>query len=323
MKAIVQHKYCSPDALRLEDVDMPVIKDDEVLVRVHAASVNPYDWYRTTGTPYVGRIGGGGLIKPNRKVPGADMAGRVEAVGAGVTRFKPGDDVFGLCGETFAEYLNVGADSIVLKPANSTFEQAAAVPMAGLTALQALRDKGAIRAGQKVLINGASGGVGTFAVQIAKSFGAEVTGVCSTRNVEAVRSLGADHVIDYTQQDFTRTGQRYELILDIAGNRSTADRGRALAPSGILVLVGGPKGNRWFGPASGFVKVLVASRLTGRKMVGMLAHPTAEDLTVLRELLDDGKVTPVIEKAYSLQEVPEAMRYVGEGHARGKIVITI
>lgn len=322
MKAIVRHRYGSPDVLELRDVDMPVAKDDQILVRVRAASVNPQDWHLTTGTPYVMRLGGG-LFKPKQTVLGVDVAGQVQAVGSNVTEFQPGDEVFGMRSGAFAEYLCVRAIRMVSKPANLTFEQVAAVPVAAITALQGLRDKGQIRAGQKVLINGASGGVGTFAVQIAKSFGAEVTGVCSTRNVDAVRSLGADRVIDYTQEDFVHSGQRYDLILDVVGTRSIADRRRALSPTGILVVVGGPKTNRWLGPLTALSKALVVSRFGRQKMVGMLAQNNKEDLLLLRELLETGKVTPVIERTYSLQEVPEALRYVGEGHAQGKIVISL
>jgi NADPH:quinone reductase-like Zn-dependent oxidoreductase len=321
MKAIVQHRYGAPDVLEFQEVAPPAIAADQALVRVRAASVNPYDWHYVTGTPYLVRPSAG-LFRPKSPTPGADLAGQVEAVGADVTGLQPGDEVFGLGHGSFAEYVSVRADKLVRKPAEVTFEQAAAVPMAALTALQGLRDRGRIRSGQQVLINGASGGVGTFAVQLAKSFGAEVTGVCSPRNVAAIRALGADHVLDYTREDFTGSGQRYDLILDVAGNRSIADRRRALRPTGTLVLVGGPKDNRWFGPAGSLVRLLLAGRFSRQTMVGMLTRNSPEDLAELAELLAAGKVTPVIERAYSLPDVPAALRHVGAGHARGKIVIT-
>jgi NADPH:quinone reductase-like Zn-dependent oxidoreductase len=321
MKAIVQHRYGAPDVLEFQEVAPPAIAADQALVRVRAASVNPYDWHYVTGTPYLVRPSAG-LFRPKSPTPGADLAGQVEAVGADVTGLQPGDEVFGLGHGSFAEYVSVRADKLVRKPAEVTFEQAAAVPMAALTALQGLRDRGRIRSGQQVLINGASGGVGTFAVQLAKSFGAEVTGVCSPRNVAATRALGADHVLDYTREDFTGSGQRYDLILDVAGNRSIADRRRALRPTGTLVLVGGPKDNQWFGPAGSLVRLLLAGRFSRQTMVGMLTRNSPEDLAELAELLGAGKVTPVIERAYSLPDVPAALRHVGAGHARGKIVIT-
>jgi len=322
MKAIVSHKYGSPDDLELQDIDKPVAEDDEVLVRVHAASVNPLDWHLMTGTPYIARIQAG-LLRPKRIVPGVDVAGRVEAVGRNVSQFQPGDDVFGGSSGSFAEYVCVSEDGIVLKPDNLTFEQAAAVPIAAFTALQGLRDKGRIQPGHKVLINGASGGVGTFAVQIAKSFGAEVTAVCSTRNVDMVRSIGADHVSDYTQEDFTKTGLRYDLIFDAVGNRSLADCRRALNPKGVYVSVGAKRMGRWLGPLPRLVKALVVSLIGSQKMVPMLAHQNKEDLVVLQELLEAGKVSSVIDRRYGLREVPEALRYQGEGHAQGKTVITV
>jgi NADPH:quinone reductase-like Zn-dependent oxidoreductase len=322
MKAIVQHRYGLPDVLEFQQVDRPAVGDGEVLVRVRAASVNPYDWHFLTGTPYLMRLGAG-LVTPKQAIPGVDVAGEVAAVGPGVTRFSPGDEVFGVGKGSFAEYVAVAADKLVLKPANVTFEQAAAVPMAGLTALQGLRDRGRIHSGQQVLVNGASGGIGTFAVQLAKSFGTQVTGVCSTRNVAAARSLGADHVIDYTRDNFVHSGRRYDLILDIAGNRSIADRRRALRPGGTLVLVGGPKTNRWIGPGGSLLRVLLAGRFTGRRMVGMLTRNSPSDLAFLRGSLEAGTLTPVIERTYPLADAPEAVRYVGAGHARGKIVITM
>jgi NADPH:quinone reductase-like Zn-dependent oxidoreductase len=322
MKAIVQHRYGSPDVLQVEDVALPTVADDEILIRVRAASVNPYDWHYVTGTPYVMRMQAG-LRSPRQLIPGADVAGEVEAVGRNVTRFQPGAQVFGLGHGAFAEYLTAPADRMVRIPAGLTFEQAAAVPMAALTALQGLRDRGRLQPGQQVLVNGASGGVGTFAVQLATSLGAEVTAVCSTRNVDAVRSLGADHVIDYTHEDFAATGRRYDLILDIAGNRSTADRKRALTRRGTLVLVGGPKQNQWFGPIGSLLTLLLAARFGRQRLVGMLTRNKAEDLAVLAELLTAGAVTPLIERTYPLHEVPKALAYVGDGHAQGKIVITV
>jgi NADPH:quinone reductase-like Zn-dependent oxidoreductase len=263
-----------------------------------------------------------GLRSPRQLIPGADVAGEVEAVGRNVTRFQPGDKVFGLSSGAFAEYLTARADRMVRIPAGLTFEQAAAVPMAALTALQGLRDRGRLRPGQKVLVNGASGGVGTFAVQLAAALGAEVTAVCSTGNVGAARSLGADHVIDYTCESFTDTGRRYDLILDIAGNRSIADRKRALTPRGTLVLVGGPKHNQWFGPIGSLLALLVVGRFSRRRLVGMLTRNSADDLAVVAELMTAGLVTPAIERTYALHELPEALAYLGEGHAQGKIVVT-
>jgi len=322
MKAIVQDKYGSPDVLELREIDQPVVKDDDVLVRVHAASVNPADWHLLTGTPYVARMASG-LRKPKVQIPGLDMAGRVEAVGGNVTQFRPGDEVFGQNASAYAEYVCVPEDGIAPKPANLTFEQAAAIPVAGVTALQGLRDKGRLQPGQKVLIIGASGGVGTFAVQIAKAFGADVTGVCSTRNVDMVRSIGADHVIDYTQEDFTRSGQRYDLIFQLAGTRSPSDCRRALTSKGTLVLSSGEGGGRWLGPMGRIVSALVRSRFGSQKMVMWIAKPTKKDLVDLKELIEAGKVTPVIDRRYTLREVPEALRYQGERHTQGKTVITM
>jgi NADPH:quinone reductase-like Zn-dependent oxidoreductase len=323
MKAIVQDEYGSPEVLELREIDKPEVGDDDVLVRVHAASVNPADWYSMTGTPYVARTQMG-LRKPKSNRLGIDLAGVVIAVGGNVTRFKPGDEVFGGRTGTFAEYVCLQEDqALVLKPADLSFEQAAAVPVAALTALQGLRDKGQIQARQQVLINGASGGVGTFAVQIAKSFGAEVTGVCSTRNVGMVGSLGADQVIDYTQEDFTRSDRRYDLMLDVAGSRSWSECRRVLNPQATLVLVGAPKGNRLIGPLSHIVKVRMASLRASQKATFFIAKLNKEDLVVLQELLEGGKVTPVVERSYALSEAADALRYLGEGHAQGKIVITV
>ncbi len=322
MRAMVYERYGPPDVLELKEIERPAVVDDGVLVRVHAASVNPFDWHFLTGTPYLARLGAG-LRKPKNHVLGVDFAGTVEAVGKEVTQFHPGDEVFGARNGAFGEYVCV-RKSVALKPANLTFEQAAAVPVAGVTALQGLRDKGRLQAGHKVLINGASGGVGTFAVQIAKSFGAEVTGVCSTRNVDAVRSLGADHVIDYTQGDFTRSGQRYDLMFDVAGNRSWSECKRVLTDKATLVVVGGRKTNRWIGPMGDGIKKRLVSLPGSRRVVSpFLAKITREDLAVLKELLESGSVTPVIEKQYELGEVPEAVGYVGAGHAQGKVVITV
>jgi NADPH:quinone reductase-like Zn-dependent oxidoreductase len=322
MKAMVYDKYGSPDVLELREIDEPEVTDDGVLVRVRAASVNPVDWHMLTGAPYLVRTETG-LRKPKREVLGVDFAGTVEAVGRSTSEFQPGDEVFGARNGSFAEYVCV-RKAVVPKPANVTFEQAAAVPVAAISALQGLRDRGRIQAGQNVLINGASGGVGTFAVQIAKSFGAEVTGVCSTRNVEIVRSIGADHVVDYTQDDFTRNGRRYDIMLDIAGNRSWSDCKRVLTDRGTLVIVGGPKTNRWLGPMGQVIKVRVASLAGSRKVAApFLAKTTKEDMIVLQNLLADGKVTPVIDRRYDLGEVPEALSYLGEGHAQGKIVINV
>jgi NADPH:quinone reductase-like Zn-dependent oxidoreductase len=324
MKAIVYEKYGPPDVLELREVDKPVVGDDQVLVRVHAASVNPVDWHTMTGTPYMVRMMAG-LLKPKSEFLGVDFAGTVEAVGRDVTQFQPGDEVFGARAGAFADYVSVREERGVLKkPANVTFEQAGAVAVAAISALQGLRDKGQIQSGQKVLINGASGGVGTFAVQIAKSFGAEVTGVCSTRNVEIVRSIGADHVIDYTQEDFTRSEQRYDLMLDVAGNRSWSDCKRVLAEKATLVVVGGPKTNRWIGPLSQALKLRLRSLGESRRVVApFLAKIKKEDLVVLQKLLETGTVTPVIDRQYELSEAPEALRYLGDGHAQGKVVITV
>ena len=323
MKAAVRSRYGSPDVVELREIERPVAADDEVLVRVRASSVNPADWYSLTGTPYVGRTAMG-LLKPKSNRLGVDFAGTVEAVGKDVTQFRPGDEVFGGRDGAFAEYLCVREErAVVLKPANVAFEQAAAVPVAALTALQGLRDKGQIQPGQKVLINGASGGVGTFAVQIAKALGAEVTGVCSTRNVDLVRSIGADHVIDYTREDFTRSDRRYDLMLDVAGSRSWSECRRVLNPQATLAIVGAPKGNRLIGPLSHVVKVRLAALPSSQKVVFFIAKFNKADMVVLRDLLEAGKVTPVVDRRYELSEIADALRYLGEGHAQGKIVITV
>jgi len=323
MKAVVHRCYGPPDVLTYEDVEKPTAADNEVLVKVHAAAVNPLDWHYMRGTPYLVRVESG-LGTPTEPRLGVDFAGTVEAVGRDVKRFKPGDEVFGARTGAFGEYVTVREDrAVVLKPTNMTFEQAASVPVAGLTALQAVRDKGRIQPGQKVLINGASGGVGTFAVQIAKSFGAEVTGVCSTRNMEMVRSIGADHVIDYTQEDFTKGGQRYDLILDTVGNHSLSESRRALNANGIFVMIGGPSEGRWIGFLDQPLMALMLSPFMSQKFVPFLAQLNQGDLSLMRDLMQTGKVTPVIDRRYRLSEVPEAIRYLEQGHARGKVVISL
>ena len=323
MKGIVYRCYGPPDVLKFEDLEKPTAKDNEVLVKVHAAAVNPLDWHYMRGTPYLVRMDAG-LGAPGNPRLGVDFAGTVEAVGKDVKRFKAGDEVFGGKYGAFAEYVSVSEErALVLKPANLTFAQAAAVPIAAVTALQALRDKGRIKPGQKVLINGASGGVGTFAVQIAKSFGAEVTGVCSTRNVEMVRSIGADHVIDYTQEDFTKSGQRYDLILDNVGNRPLLEYRRILNDKGIFVIIGGPNTGPWLGPMASPIKAILLSPFVSQEFVMILAELNKEDLAILADLMQAGKVTPVIDRSYKLSEVPAAIAYLEEGHARGKVVINV
>jgi NADPH:quinone reductase-like Zn-dependent oxidoreductase len=320
MKAAVFTRYGPPDIVEIEDVERPVAGDGEVLLKVRAAGVNPLDWHLMRGEPYALRLFFG-LRKPRNTRLGRDVAGRVEVVGGRATRFKPGDAVFGVCRGAFAEYACASESALAVKPDNVTFEQAASVPVAGFTALQGLRDKGRIQPEHKVLINGAAGGVGTFAVQIAKSLGAEVTGVCSTRNVDMVRAIGADHVIDYTQEDFTRSGQRYDLILDCVGNHSLSACRRALNPKGRCVMVGGP-GGFWTFLARG-VKALAMSPFVSRKFITFMARRNQEDLTLLRELMAAGKLTPVIDRRYQLREAAEAIGYLEEGHARGKVVITL
>ena len=324
MKAAVRDRYGAPEeVIELREIDRPVAADDELLVRVRATSVNPADWYGVTGTPYVGRVEMG-LRKPKQRRLGVDFAGTVEAVGKDVTQFRPGNEVFGGRTGAFAEYVCVPEErAVVPKPAGVTFEQAAAVGVAGLTALQGLRDKGKIQPGHKVLVNGASGGVGTFAVQIAKALGAEVTGVCSTRNVELVQSLGADHVIDYTRDDFTRSDRRYDLLLDVAGSRSWSECKRVLHAHARLVIVGAPKGSRLIGPLSHMIALRLAAVPSSQKAVFVIAKFNKADLPVLRELLEAGTVTPVIDRRYALSEIVDAFRYLGEGHPRGKIVITV
>ena len=320
MKAFVHHQYGSPDLLAFEDIAAPVPGENEVLVRVRAASVNPLDWHAVRGLPYPLRIGNG-FTTPKKTVPGVDVAGHVEAVGSGVARVRPGDEVFGVCKGAFAEYACAKEDRIVLKPARLTFEQAAAVPVAALTALQGLRNRGRLARGQRALIVGASGGVGTFAVQIAKSLGAEVSGVCSTRNVDLVRSIGADHVVDYTKEDFTRGGRQYDLIVDMAGTHSLSALRRALTPRGTCVVVGAPSG-RWIAGPDRFLKALMLSPLVRQRIVPFIASANREDLAALKGLIETGDVMPVIDRTYRLNEVPAAIRYLEQGHARGKVVIT-
>ena len=323
MRAIVQDKYGedAADVLRLAEIDQPEVGDDDVLVRVRAASVHIGDWHVMTGLPYLLRVVGFGFRAPKVRVRGMDVAGTVETVGSNVTKFQAGDDVFGTCEGSFAEYASTPQDTLAPKPANLTFEQAAAVPTSAIAALQALRDAGRLRSGQRVLVVGASGGVGLFAVQIAKAFGAEVTGVCSTAKVDLVRSLGADDVIDYTQEDFTRSGPQYDLILDMGGNRSLSQLRRALRPGGTLVSVGSEQGNRWVG-GRGWFQSMLLSRFV-RSLRPLASEPNQADLRFLKELIEADKVMPVIDKTYPLSEVPEAIRYLKAGHARGKIVIAV
>ena len=323
MKAIVHRCYGSPDVIRLEDIPKPTPKDDEILVRVHAASVNPLDWHYLEGTPYLVRMDGG-FGTPEDPRLGVDFSGTVEAVGKDVTRFKPGDEVFGGKFGALAQYVAVReARAVALKPANVSHEQAAAVAIAAITALQGLRDKGHLRAGQNVLVNGASGGVGTFAVQIASALGAEVTGVCSTANVALVRSLGADHVVDYTREDFTASAVRYDAILDTVGNHSFADLRRVLAPAGVVVLVGGPATGPWLGPLLRPVAAVLVSPFTDRKFVPLLAELDPADLAALNALVAAGRLTPVVDRRYNWSELPAAVRYVEGGHARGKVVVSV
>lgn len=319
MKAIVHHDYGSPDVLKCEEMERPVVGDDDVLIKVRAASVNPVDRL-FEGSSYLVRIMTG-LRKPKDIRVGTDVAGQVEAVGRNVTRFKAGDKVFGICRGAFAEYACAPESKLALKPANMSFEQAAAVPIAGLTALQGLRDHGKLQPGQKVLINGAAGGVGTFAVQIAKSFGADVTGVCSTRNVEMIRSIGADRVIDYTQQDFTKGTERYDVIFDCISNHPLLAYRRILSPNGRVVIVGGPS-KLWIILILA-LKGLVLSLFVSQRFGLFVTKSSQQDLTVLSELMEAGKVVPVIDRHYSLSETPQAIRHLETGHARGKIVVTI
>ena len=327
MKAIVQDRYGSPDVLEFRDVEPPAASGDEVLVRVHAASVNAYDWHVMRGDPYLARLTGIGLTGPGRRIRGRDFAGTVEAVGRDVRRFRPGDEVYGDLGTAdgaFAEYVCAPESLMETKPANLTFEQAAAVPLAGLTALKGLRDIGKLQAGQHVLINGASGGVGTFAVQIAKSMGATVTGVCRTRNVELVRSLGADHVVDYTEGDFTRNGEQYDLVFDLVGNHSLTGLRRALSPGGTIVLSGGGvfRGGSLAGPMWLMIRAKLRAPFVRDRLLVLTTTPDGEILATLRRLAESGGFTPVVDRTYSLDQVPDAIRYVETEHARAKVVIT-
>jgi NADPH:quinone reductase-like Zn-dependent oxidoreductase len=324
MQAIVYHDYGAPEVLRLEAIDRPVPSDKQVLIQVRAASVNPLDWHYLRGIPYLVRMDAG-LHQPKDPQLGVDLAGVVVAVGKSVTRFKPGDEVFGVGPGAFAEYARASENKITLKPAQLTFEQAAAVPVAAMTALQGLRDKGKLQPGQKVLINGASGGVGTFAVQIAKSLGADVTGVCSTKNVELVRSLGADRVIDYTKEDFTQGATRYDVIFDTVGNRALSEYRAVMTAKGTYIGIGGggPKEGNWIGALKGPLKSYLLSPFVSQELVTFMAAINKDDLAVVTELIEAGKVKPVIDRTYPLAQVPEAIRYLEEGHARGKVVISL
>lgn len=325
MKAIVQDRYGSADVLELRDIAKPEIGESEVLVRVHAAGVDRGVWHLMTGLPYFLRplIPDLGLRAPKNPVRGSDLAGVVEAAGNNVTAFKPGDEVFGIGMGSYAEYTRVPEDKLAPKPANVTFEQAAVVPISGLTALQAVRDSGNVQPGQKVLIIGASGGVGTFAVQIAKSFGAHVTGVCSTTKVDLVRSLGADHVINYTHEDFAEGDQRYDVILDTGGHSSLSHLRRALTPKGTLVIVGAETDGKWFGGFDRSIRAMVLSRFVDQQLIAFVNSENAEDLIAIKTLIEAGKVTPTIDRSFSLDEAPKAIRYLEEGHARGKVAVTV
>jgi NADPH:quinone reductase-like Zn-dependent oxidoreductase len=323
MKAMTQDRYGSADVLVLDDIAQPDVGEDEVLIRVEAAGVGPDVWHLMTGLPYIVRLMGVGLRKPKARVPGWDVAGRVEAVGRAVTQFQPGDEVFGVCRGAFAEYACARAESLAPKPANLSFEQAAAVPVSGCTALRGLRDAGGIQAGQTALIIGASGGVGTFAVQLAKVFGAHVTGVCSTTKMDLVRSLGADHVIDYTREDFADGRQRYDLILDTAGRRSLSHLRRALAARGTLVIVGGEGGGRWTGGFERQVRAALLSPFVGQRLRSLASAERQEDLRFMKDVIEAGKVTPVVNRTYPLAEAAKALSDADEGHGRGKVVITV
>ncbi len=323
MQAIVQDEYGeAEDVLRLAEIDRPEIEDSEVLVRVRAAGVDRGVWHLMAGLPYPVRLAGFGVRAPKQRVRGLDVSGVVEAVGADVTTLAPGDEVYGIADGSFAEYACARADRLAPKPANLTFEQAAAVPVSALTALQAVRDHGHVESGQSVLIIGASGGVGTFAVQIAKAFGAEVTGVCSTAKVELVRSIGADHVIDYTHLDFADLGVHYDVIIDIGGNRTLRDLRRALTPRGTLVITGGETDGRWLGGYDRLLRALALSPFVGQKLATFIASENNQDLFALTDLIESGSLTPAVDRTYALREVPEAVQYMKDGRARGKVVIT-
>lgn len=336
MKAIVQDRYGSPDDLELREIERPEVKDDEVLVRTRAASVHPDVWHVVRGVPYVLRIMGGGLLRPKNPVPGTDVAGRVESVGRNVTRFQPGDEVFGESikgfgwrnGGVYAEFVTAPQDTLALKPAKLTFEEAAAVPSSGIIALSGLRDQGQVQPGQRVLINGAGGGVGTFAVQLAKAFGADVTGVDGTGKLEMIGSIGADKVIDYTQEDFTQGEERYDFILDVPGNRSWSDCRRVLTPEGTYVLIGhdhfGARGHRWLGSLPRFLGLIARSPFVRQLPFPDFSAPNKKDaMAVLKEFIEAGKITPVVDRTFPLSEVPEAIHYLEEGHTRGKVIITV
>jgi NADPH:quinone reductase-like Zn-dependent oxidoreductase len=323
MKAIVQERFGPADTLRLADIEMPVIGADDVLVRVHAAALNPYDWHVLRGDPYIARLTGIGLIKPKSRVAGIDAAGRVQAVGANVRGLQPGDGVLGLCPGACAEYVSAKADKVVPKPGRLSFEQAAAIPMAGATALRAIRDVGAVQAGQRVLVNGAAGGVGTYAVQIGATLGAEVTGVCSTGNAELVRSLGAAHVIDYTRQDFTDTRMPYDVILDNVGNQPLRRLRRALTPTGTLVLNAGGSPGQLLGAVGALAWAVVVNGFVRQRIRPVPTNQNRDDLLTLTSLIHDGKLTPVLGGTYPLTDTAEALRYVEQGHARGKVIITV
>jgi len=323
MRAIIIDRYGTPDVLRLEEVEAPVPADDQVLIRVRASSVNPYDWHYLTGLPKLFRPAFG-LRRPKYRILGADLAGQVEAVGREVTGFRPGDEVYGqTAAGAFAEYVAVGEGALAPKPADLTFEQAAAVPLAGFTALQALRDQGKVRPGQRVLVNGASGGVGTLAVQIAKAYGAEVTGVCSTVNQDLVRSLGADHLVDYTREDFTAGPRRYHLLLDNVGNRTLSDYRRALEPKGMYLASHGQPEHRWLGPLWFFARMALVSPFVSQRLTTFVSQPRPADLYALKELIEAGKLKPVVDRAFPLSQTADAFRYLEQWHARGKVVITV
>ena len=323
MQAIIQDNYGSAEVLELRDVEKPRPGDDELLIRVHAAGLDPGVWHLMTGLPYLVRVMGFGLRKPKIRIRGTDVAGTVEAAGRNVTQLKEGDPVYGTCDGSFAEYACAKAERLAPKPANLSFEQAAAVPVSGMTALSGLRDAGNLQSGQRVLIIGAAGGVGTYAVQLAKAFGATVTGVCSTSKAELVRTIGADEVIDYTQVDFTEGTRQFDLILDTAGRRPLGHLRRALTPQGTLVIVGGEGGDRWLGGFQRQIFAPVRALFTEQKMLGLISKERQQDLLTLKDLIEAGKLKPVIDRTYPLREAPQAIRYLEQGHARGKVVLTI